>query len=80
MGNYTIFRCSKILGEAGKQEVLQQVLRKFQISDRRPNRYFPKTDVGCLCFNGCWGVSIILIRIIVFFFTVISTRLNESQA
>ena len=24
MGNYTIFRCSKILGEAGKQEILQQ--------------------------------------------------------
>ena len=23
MGNYTIFRCSKILGEAGKQEILQ---------------------------------------------------------
>ena len=25
MGNYTIFRCSKILGEAGKQEILQQM-------------------------------------------------------
>ena len=24
MGNYTIFRCSKILEEAGKQEMLQQ--------------------------------------------------------
>ena len=29
MGNYTIFRCSKILGEAGKQEILQKMLRKF---------------------------------------------------
>ena len=38
----------EILGEAGKQEILQQVLRKFQISNRLPNRYFPKTDVGCL--------------------------------
>ena len=28
MGNYTIFRCSKILGEAGKQEILQQIFRK----------------------------------------------------
>ena len=28
MGNYTIFRCSKILGEAGKQEILQQMFRK----------------------------------------------------
>ena len=27
MGNYTIFKCSKILGEAGKQEILQQMLR-----------------------------------------------------
>ena len=28
MGNYTIFfRCSKILGEAGKQEILQQMFR-----------------------------------------------------
>ena len=48
MGNYTIFiRCSKILGEAGKQEIVQQVLRKFQISNRLPNGYFPKPDVGC---------------------------------
>ena len=29
MGNYTIFRCSKILGEAGKQEILQQTFGKF---------------------------------------------------
>ena len=26
MGDYTSFRCSKILGEAGKQEILQQML------------------------------------------------------
>ena len=52
MGNYTIFlRCSKILGEAGRQEILQQMLRKFQISSRLPNGYFPKIDVGCPCFN-----------------------------
>ena len=35
-------RCSKTLGEAGKQEILQQMLRKFQISNRLPNRYFPE--------------------------------------
>ena len=30
VGNYTICRCSKILGEADKQEILQQkMLRKF---------------------------------------------------
>ena len=29
MGNYPIFRCSKILGEAGKQDILQQMFRKF---------------------------------------------------
>ena len=28
MGNYTIFKCSKILGEAGKQGILQQKFRK----------------------------------------------------
>ena len=47
MGNYTIFKWSKILGETGKQEILQQMFRKFQVSNRLPNRYFPKTDVGC---------------------------------
>ena len=41
------FRCSKILGETGKQEILQQMFRKFQISNRLPNRYFRKIDVGC---------------------------------
>ena len=46
MGNYTIFRCSKILGEAGKQEILQQMFRKFWISNRLPNRYFPKLTLG----------------------------------
>ena len=29
MGNYTIFRCSKILGDADKQEILQQMFQKF---------------------------------------------------
>ena len=29
MSNYAIFRCSKILGEAGQQEILQQMFRKF---------------------------------------------------
>ena len=28
-GNYTIFRCSKILEEAGRQEILQEMFRKF---------------------------------------------------
>ena len=26
---YRVFRCSKILGEASKQEILQQMFRKF---------------------------------------------------
>ena len=39
------FRCSKILGQAGKQEILQQTIRKF--SSRLPNRYFSKSDDGC---------------------------------
>ena len=29
MGKYTIFLDVKILGEAGKQEILQQLFRKF---------------------------------------------------
>ena len=29
MGNYTLFRRSKILGEAGKEEILQQMFQKF---------------------------------------------------
>ena len=29
MGNYTILGGSKILGEAGKQEIYQQMFRKF---------------------------------------------------
>ena len=31
MGNYTMLldQCSKILGEADKQEILQQMFRKF---------------------------------------------------
>ena len=50
MGNYLIipfFRCSKILGEAGKQEILQQMFQKFQISNRLPNRYFLEIVIGC---------------------------------
>ena len=50
MGSYTIFRSSKILGDAGKQEILQQLFQKFEISNRLPNRYFPKMDVGCPWF------------------------------
>ena len=41
MGNYTIFQMF------GKQEILQQMFRKLQISNRLPNRYFSKIDVGC---------------------------------
>ena len=52
MGNYTKFRCSRILGEVGKQEILQKMFRKFWISNRLPNRYFPKIDVGCPCYTG----------------------------
>ena len=46
------FGCLKILGEAGKYEILQQMFRKLWISNRLPNRYFPKIDVGCPCFIG----------------------------
>ena len=29
MGNYNIFKMFEILGEAGKQEILQRMFRKF---------------------------------------------------
>ena len=29
MGNYTIFYMFEIIGEGGKQEILQQMFRKF---------------------------------------------------
>ena len=32
------------------QEILQQMFQKFQISNRLPNRCFPKSDFGCPCF------------------------------
>ena len=32
--------------ETGKQEILQQMFRKFWISNRLPNRYFPKLTLG----------------------------------
>ena len=38
---------AKILDEAGKQELLQQMFQKFYISNRLSNRYFPKIAVGC---------------------------------
>ena len=44
------FTCSKILGEAGKQEILQQMFRKFQISNRLPNRY---SSENCLWVPLC---------------------------
>ena len=35
--------CSKILGEAGKQEILQQMFRKSEILNRLPNRNFSES-------------------------------------
>ena len=50
MGNYTLFLLFEILGEAGKQEILQQKCSENSRSQNRlPNRYFPKIDVGCPC-------------------------------
>ena len=52
MGNYTIFRCSKILGEAGKQEILQQMFEnsRFQIVLRTD--IFRKLTLGA-----AWGTQ-----------------------
>ena len=39
------FICSKILGESDKQEILQQMFRKFEVSDRLPG-IFRKLTLG----------------------------------
>ena len=65
MGNYPVFQIFEILGEAGKQEILQQMFRKFQISNRLPNRYFPKIVVGCPWMNSkCFHATIFCLLII----------------
>ena len=46
MSNYTIFQMFENPREAGKQEILQQMFRKFWISNRLPNRYFPNLTLG----------------------------------
>ena len=50
-----------MLGEAGKQEILQLMFQKFQISNRLPSRYFPKIDVGCSCSNATKRVKVRLL-------------------
>ena len=72
MVNYTIFRSSKILGEVGKQEILQKMFRKFQISNRLPKRYFPKIDVGCPCIGQ--GFKNCITRILPYFTKKVTSR------
>ena len=75
MGNYTIFRCSKILGEAGKKEILQQMFRNsrsqivfrtdiFQkLSSSAP--VLPSSPISflffSLCLFVCFNCSLVLI-------------------
>ena len=49
MGNYTIFQMFENPRRGRQARNLQQIFRKFQISNRLPNRYFPKLDDGCPC-------------------------------
>ena len=47
MDNYTIFRCSKTLVEAGKQEILQQInVPKILDLKSSSEQIFPKIEVG----------------------------------
>ena len=47
MGNYTIFRCSKILGEAGKQEILQQNVSKIlDLKSSSEQIFFRRLSLG----------------------------------
>ena len=43
-----MIRCSKILGEAGKQEILQQMLRKFSLDIKSSSEqiFFRKFTLG----------------------------------
>ena len=63
-------RCSKILGETGKQEILPQMFRKFQPSNRLPNRYSPKIDVGCPCQKLIETSAFKMFRFVLFCFEV----------
>ena len=44
MGNFTIFQMFENPRRGRKQEILQEMFRKFKISNSLPNRYFPKID------------------------------------
>ena len=47
MGNFTIFRFSKILGEAGKQEILQQMFPKIlDLKSSSEQIFFRKLSLG----------------------------------
>ena len=75
------FRRLKILGEAGKQKILQQMFWKFQISNRLPNRYFPKIDAGCPWIKDQWKqfpFAIILLILIAFSFDCVLIILSEN--
>ena len=45
MGSYTIFRCSKILGQADKREILQQMFEIFTSENFRSQIVF-RTDIS----------------------------------
>ena len=49
MGNYTIFRCLKILGEAGKQEFYNKCSENSRSQIVLRTDIFPKIVVGCPC-------------------------------
>ena len=49
MGNYTILQMFENRRRGRQAKILEKIFRKFQISNRLPNRYFPKIVVGCPC-------------------------------
>ena len=50
MGNCTILQMFENPRRGRQTRNFQQTFRKFQISNRLPNRYFPKIAFGCPCF------------------------------
>ena len=70
MGNYTIFRCSKILGEAAKQEILQEMFRNSRSQIVIRTDIFWKLSLGA---PGFWAVFDTKLKQFVFKYVMLMT-------
>ena len=54
MGNYTIFRCSKILGESGKQEIYNKCSENYRSQIVFRTDIFRKLTLGAPVAGVAW--------------------------